>query len=84
MPKIKYLGTPDLGAVILGTAVQKQIPLEEIALTLECSVKTACNVKKDLLNRLSFNDVMKLCKLVDLPLETVAATLPLRSEELRG
>ena len=81
MPKVNYIGTPDLGALLLGMAERQGVTDSEIAIQLGVTRQTYTNWKKDPLRSMSFNSVIKLCKYLGLSLEDFAATIPLKGGE---
>jgi len=73
MPKIKYLGKHKLSLLLLGAIASSSIDRAEIAKSLNVSPATFYRWIKDPLNRMSFNDVIKLCKLLGISNEELLA-----------
>lgn len=73
MPKIKYLGKHKLSLLILGAIASSPMERAEIADKLNVSPATFYRWIKDPLNRMSFNDVMKLCRILGIPGEEILA-----------
>lgn len=63
MPKVKYISAPDLGSYIIGTARTKGIKDKGIRDMFGVSSTTYSRWKKDLLDNLSFKQLIALCKL---------------------
>lgn len=77
MPKVKYISAPDLGAFIIGTAFTKGIKDTDITNLFGVSSTTYSRWKKDLLDNLSFKQLIALCKLCGITKSDLIRFVPL-------
>lgn len=85
MPKVKWIGRPKLDDMILGRAAKEEIPECKLAeMAGEHKATFSRHKKAGLLDNLSYNQVLALCKGLDISLDEFAATVPLPMEESRA
>ena len=84
MPRVKWIGQPKLDDLILGRAAKVGVRDYALAEMAGEHKSTFCDHKKDLLDRLSYNQVLALCKGLNISLDEFAATVPLPMEESRA
>lgn len=77
MPKVKYISAPDLGAFIIGNAITKGIKDADIRNLFGVSSTTYSHWKKDLLDNLSFKQLIALCKLCGITKREFISFVPL-------
>lgn len=62
MPRTRPLLPPDLGSLIIGAAMAQSRNDSDLAAILGISRQSFNSKKKHLLDKLSFNDIIKLCR----------------------
>ena len=77
MPKVKYISAPDLGAIIVGTAVTRKVSATEICEKLGVSRTTYARWKKDLESNVSFSQLITLCRTLGITKRDIIAFVSL-------